>query len=199
LILANADDEAKAADKLNAAGVPSAKLALFEEVMKEALAENDRKVIIFSQFVEMQKLIHEVLEKVGVADALWLHGGTKNRGEVVASFQDPNGPRVIVVSLKAGGTGVTLTAADTVVHYDPWWNPAVEDQATDRAHRIGQEKTVHVIKLACEDTIEERMLALGEDKRAAAESVLGKDGPGPKALSLEEIESMLEAEATRGY
>ena len=79
------------------------------------------------------------------------------------------------------------------------WNPAVEDQATDRAHRIGQEKTVHVIKLACEDTIEERMLALGEDKRAAAESVLGKDGPGPKALSLEEIESMLEAEATRGY
>lgn len=186
-------------DKLNAAGVPSAKLGLFEEVMREALAEPHRKVIIFSQFVEMQKIIHEVLATVGAGDALWLHGATKNRGEVVAQFQDPAGPRVIVVSLKAGGTGVTLTAADTVVHYDPWWNPAVEDQATDRAHRIGQEKTVHVIKLACEDTIEERMLALGDDKRAAAESVLGKDGPGPKALSLEEIESMLEAEATRGY
>ena len=186
-------------DTLKAEGVPSAKLALFEEVMTEALAEPLRKVIVFSQFVEMQKLIHEVLLKVGCMNALWLHGGSKNRGELVASFQDPAGPRVIVVSLKAGGTGVTLTAADTVVHYDPWWNPAVEDQATDRAHRIGQEKTVHVIKLACEDTIEERMLALGEDKRAAAESVLGKDGPGPKALSLEEIEGMLEAEATRGY
>jgi superfamily II DNA or RNA helicase len=186
-------------DKLNAAGVPSAKLGLFEEVMREALAEPHRKVIVFSQFVEMQKIIHEVLANVGAGDALWLHGATKNRGEVVAQFQEPTGPRVIVVSLKAGGTGVTLTAADTVIHYDPWWNPAVEDQATDRAHRIGQEKTVHVIKLACEDTIEERMLALGDDKRAAAESVLGKDGPGPKALSLEEIESMLEAEAQRGF
>ena len=100
---------------------------------------------------------------------------------------------------KAGGTGVTLTAADTVVHYDPWWNPAVEDQATDRAHRIGQTKTVHVIKLACSDTLEERMLDLGEDKRAAAESVLGKDGQGPKSLSLEEIEGMLDAEASRGF
>jgi superfamily II DNA or RNA helicase len=179
-------------------GIPSSKLKLFEEVMTEALA-SDRRVIVFSQFVEMQKIIHDVLASIGAGDALWLHGATKNRGEVVANFQDPNGPRVIVVSLKAGGTGVTLTAADTVVHYDPWWNPAVEDQATDRAHRIGQEKTVHVIKLACEDTIEERMLALGDDKRAAAESVLGKDGPGPKALSLEDIEGMLEAEATRGF
>ncbi len=181
-----------------AVGIGSAKLKLFEEVMREAL-ESDRRIIVFSQFVEMQKLIHGVLAEIGAGDALWLHGGTKNRGDVVAAFQDPAGPKVIVVSLKAGGTGVTLTAADTVVHYDPWWNPAVEDQATDRAHRIGQDKTVHVLKLACEDTIEERMLALGEDKRAAAESVLGKDGPGPKALSLEDIENMLEAEATRGY
>ncbi|MCC7109723.1 MAG: DEAD/DEAH box helicase [Deltaproteobacteria bacterium] len=186
-------------DGFGAKGVGSAKLALFEEVMSEALADPHRKVIVFSQFVEMQKLLFDVLERVGAKDALWLHGGSKNRGEIVAQFQDPNGPRVIVVSLKAGGTGVTLTAADTVVHYDPWWNPAVEDQATDRAHRIGQEKTVHVIKLACEDSIEERMLALGEDKRAAAESVLGKDGAGPKALSLDEIEGMLDAEASRGY
>jgi superfamily II DNA or RNA helicase len=186
-------------ERFKAQGVPSAKLALFEEVMTEALAQPERKVIVFSQFVEMQKIIHEVLEKVGVNDALWLHGGTKDRGDVVAKFQDPSGPRVIVVSLKAGGTGVTLTAADTVVHYDPWWNPAVEDQATDRAHRIGQTRTVHVIKLACSDTLEERMLDLGEDKRAAAESVLGKDGQGPKSLSLEDIEGMLDAEATRGF
>jgi superfamily II DNA or RNA helicase len=186
-------------ERFSAKGVPSSKLALFEEVMTEALAQPERKVIVFSQFVEMQKIIHEVLDKIGAGDALWLHGGTKDRGDVVAKFQDPHGPRVIVVSLKAGGTGVTLTAADTVVHYDPWWNPAVEDQATDRAHRIGQTRTVHVIKLACADTLEERMLDLGEDKRAAAESVLGKDGAGPKALSLDEIEGMLEAEATRGF
>jgi len=186
-------------ERFAAKGVASAKLALFEETMTEALAQPDRKVIIFSQFVEMQKILHEVLEKIGVKDALWLHGATKDRGDVVARFQEPTGPRVIVVSLKAGGTGVTLTAADTVVHYDPWWNPAVEDQATDRAHRIGQTKTVHVIKLACADTLEERMLDLGDDKRAAAESVLGKDGQGPKSLSLEEIEGMLDAEATRGF
>jgi SNF2 family DNA or RNA helicase len=186
-------------ERFAAKGVPSSKLALFEEVMTEALAQPDRKVIVFSQFVDMQKIIHETLDKIGAGDALWLHGGTMDRGEVVAKFQEANGPRVIVVSLKAGGTGVTLTAADTVVHYDPWWNPAVEDQATDRAHRIGQTKTVHVIKLACADTLEERMLDLGEDKRAAAESVLGKDGTGPKALSLDEIEGMLEAESTRGF
>jgi superfamily II DNA or RNA helicase len=186
-------------ERFNAKGVPSSKLALFEEVMTEALAQPERKVIVFSQFVEMQKILHEVLDKIGAGDALWLHGGTKDRGDVVAKFQEPTGPRVIVVSLKAGGTGVTLTAADTVVHYDPWWNPAVEDQATDRAHRIGQTKTVHVIKLACADSLEERMLDLGEDKRAAAESVLGKDGQGPKALSLDEIEGMLEAESTRGF
>jgi superfamily II DNA or RNA helicase len=186
-------------ERFQSQGVGSSKLQLFEDVMREALAVPDRKVIVFSQFVEMQKILHTVLDKVGAGDALWLHGATKDRGEVVARFQEATGPRVIVVSLKAGGTGVTLTAADTVIHYDPWWNPAVEDQATDRAHRIGQEKTVHVIKLACEDTIEERMLDLGDDKRAAAESVLGKDGAAPKSLSVEEIESMLEAETTRGY
>jgi SNF2 family DNA or RNA helicase len=179
-------------------GVGSAKLDLFREVMTEAL-DSGRRIIVFSQFVEMQKILHEELERIGIKDSLWLHGGTRNRGEVVAQFQDPKGPPVIVVSLKAGGTGVTLTAADTVVHYDPWWNPAVEDQATDRAHRIGQDKTVHVLKLACEDTIEERILALGEDKRAAAESVLGKEGPGPKSLTIDEMQSLLDDEAARGF
>src|SRR5688572_8851712 len=87
----NADEK----DELGATGVPSAKLALFEEVMSEALAEPHRKVIVFSQFVEMQKLLFEVLERVGAKDALWLHGGSKNRGEIVASFQETAGPRVI--------------------------------------------------------------------------------------------------------
>lgn len=178
--------------------VGSAKLDLFAEVMQEAL-DSGRRVVVFSQFVEMQKLIHKTLEGMGVQGSLWLHGGTRKRGEVVEKFQSEDGPPVIVVSLKAGGTGVTLTRADTVLHYDPWWNPAVEDQATDRAHRIGQHKTVHVIKLACNDSIEERMLSLGDDKRAAAESVLGKDGTGPKSLSLDEIQGLIDAELNRGF
>jgi superfamily II DNA or RNA helicase len=181
-----------------AKNVGSAKLDLFKEVMQECL-DSGRRVIVFSQFVEMQKLMFPALEEIGIKDPLWLHGGTRKRGEVVEKFQDPDGPPVIIVSLKAGGTGVTLTAADTVIHYDPWWNPAVEDQATDRAHRIGQDKTVHVLKLACEDSIEERILALGADKRAAAESVLGKDGAGPKSLSVDEMQNLIEEEAARGW
>jgi superfamily II DNA or RNA helicase len=171
--------------------IPSAKVELFAEVIRECLASG-RRAIVFSQFVKMQQILHEVLKEVGVDNALWLHGGTRNRGEIIQEFQKPDGPPVIVVSLKAGGTGVTLTAADTVIHYDPWWNPAVEDQATDRAHRIGQEKTVHVIKLACEDTIEERILAMAEGKRAAAESVLGRDKAGPKSLSMDELRGLLD-------
>ncbi len=178
--------------------IQSAKLELFKSTMREIL-ESGRRVIVFSQFVEMQKLLHKALKELGVDNALWLHGATRNRGKVVEDFQKPDGPPVIVVSLKAGGTGVTLTAADTVVHYDPWWNPAVEDQATDRAHRIGQKKTVHVFKLACVDSIEERMLSLSNEKRAAAEAVLGKDGAGPKSLSVEEIRGILNDEAARGY
>jgi SNF2 family DNA or RNA helicase len=180
--------------KKKGAEVSSAKRALFAEIIRECLASN-RRVVVFSQFVKMQEIIHEVLREEGIENALWLHGGSKNRGDIVANFQKEDGPAVIVVSLKAGGTGVTLTAADTVIHYDPWWNPAVEDQATDRAHRIGQEKPVHVIRLACEDTIEERMLALAADKRIAAESVLSKDAPGPRSLSLDEIRNLLDLEA----
>ena len=178
--------------------VSSAKRALFAEIIRECLASN-RRVVVFSQFVKMQEIIHEVLKEEGVENALWLHGGSKNRGDIIANFQREDGPPVIVVSLKAGGTGVTLTAADTVIHYDPWWNPAVEDQATDRAHRIGQDKPVHVIRLACEDTIEERMLALADEKRMAAESVLGKDAPGPRSLSLDEIRNLLDLEAQSAH
>ncbi len=178
--------------------IESSKLELFKSTLRELLEQN-RRIIVFSQFVEMQKLLHKAIKECGVDDALWLHGGTRKRGEVIENFQKPDGPKIIVVSLKAGGTGVTLTAADTVIHYDPWWNPAVEDQATDRAHRIGQKKTVHVFKFACVDSIEERMLALSEEKRRAADAVLGKDGEGPKSLSLDEIRKMLDQEAARGY
>lgn len=152
---------------------PSAKLQLFHELMREALA-SDRRVVVFSQFVRMQRRLIQVIRSLGV-DPLWLHGGTRNRDEVVAAFQDPAGPPVIVVSLRAGGAGITLTRADTVIHYDPWWNPAVERQATDRTHRIGQTQTVNVYRLICANTIEEKVAALASKKDALAENLLGTD------------------------
>src|SRR4029453_10005225 len=100
---------------------------------------------------------------------------TKTGEEVVTNFQKPGGPPVFLISLKAGGSGLTLTEADTVIHYDPWWNPAVEDQATDRAHPIGQDKKVMVYRMVVEDTVEQKMSELGQRKREIAESALGRD------------------------
>lgn len=153
---------------------PSAKLELFEELMHEAL-NSSRTVVVFSQFVEMQRRLIDVVKKLGV-DPLWLHGGTRNRDKVVASFQDPNGPPVIIVSLRAGGTGLTLTRADTVMHYDPWWNPAVEQQATDRTHRLGQTQQVTVYKLVCARSIEERVVDLARSKESLAKDLLSSEG-----------------------
>jgi SNF2 family DNA or RNA helicase len=177
---------------------PSAKAALFEETLVECLSMG-RRMIIYSQFIKMQEIILGILRKNGVEDALWLHGASKNRDQIVNSFQDPDGPKAIVVSLKAGGTGITLTAADTVIYYDLWWNPAVLDQAADRAHRIGQTKTVHLIKLVCADTIEEQILALSEKKREIAEGALVADMPGQRSLSLEEIHRLLAIEFEREH
>ncbi len=173
----------------NAKVPESAKLALFEELMREAL-ESERRVIVFSQFVEMQRRIIPVIERLGVKP-LWLHGGTRNRDQVVSSFQDPHGPPVIVISLKAGGTGLTLTRADTVMHYDPWWNPAVERQATDRTHRLGQQHQVTVYKLVCAKSIEERVLEMASKKDDLAAALLGSDVGGQKRISAEEILSLL--------
>ncbi len=152
----------------------SAKLELFEELMREAL-DSSRTVVVFSQFVEMQKRLIDVVKRLGV-DPAWLHGGTRARDKVVASFQDPNGPPVIIVSLRAGGTGLTLTRADTVMHYDPWWNPAVEQQATDRTHRLGQQQQVTVYKLVCARSIEERVVELAKSKEALAKDLLSSEG-----------------------
>ena len=169
---------------------PSAKLEMFEELMREAL-DGDRAVVVFSQFVQMQRRLIEVIRKLGV-EPLWLHGGTVNRDRVVASFQDLKGPPVIVVSLKAGGTGLTLTRADTVVHYDPWWNPAVERQATDRAHRLGQTSVVTVYRLVCARSIEERVVKMAETKEALAADLLGSEGgPESKHIGRDEILALL--------
>jgi len=168
----------------------SSKLALFTELMREAL-ESERKVVVFSQFVEMQKRLITVIRRLGV-EPLWLHGGTRSRDKVVAAFQDPGGPPVIVVSLKAGGTGVTLTRADTVMHYEPWWNPAVERQATDRAHRLGQRQQVTVYKLIAARSIEERVLEMAVRKDDLADRLLAAEGTGAKSITIDEILRLLE-------
>src|SRR5690606_37671585 len=161
----------------------------FKELIADCIGSG-RKVLVFSQFVEMQKILCAALQEMGV-EHLWLHGGTKNREELVTTFQQKHGPPVFLISLKAGGAGLTLTEADTVIHYDPWWNPAVEDQATDRAHRIGQDKPVMVYRLVVEATVEQKMVELGAEKRKIAESALGRDTTVGKKLTMEDVDNLL--------
>ena len=138
----------------------------------------------------MLKLIAERLEKHDIP-YLMLTGQTKNRQRLIEDFQAGKAP-VFLISLKAGGTGLTLTKADTVIHYDPWWNPAVEDQATDRAYRIGQDKPVFVYKMITESTIEEKMLALKENKKALAQSIYSGSSEGKSGMhfTIEDIEDL---------
>jgi len=175
----------------------SAKLEAFKELVADAVGSG-RKCLVFSQFVEMQKILGQALDELGIP-YLWLHGGTKNREELVAQFQQRDGAPVFLISLKAGGSGLTLTEADTVIHFDPWWNPAVEDQATDRAHRIGQDKAVIVYRLVVEDTVEQKMVELGQRKREVAESALGRDVSAGKKLTMADIEDLLMTPATNPW
>jgi superfamily II DNA or RNA helicase len=145
--------------------VPSAKLEWLCSALPELIAEG-RRVLLFSQFTSMLRLIEAAVTALGIPYCL-LTGETQNRSEVIARFQSGAVP-LFLISLKAGGTGLNLTAADTVIHYDPWWNPAVEAQATDRAHRIGQDKPVFVYKLIAQGTVEERIMQLQADKHALA-------------------------------
>jgi SNF2 family DNA or RNA helicase len=149
----------------------SEKLDLLDEVLGTVLAE-DGAALVFTQYVAMARLLEDHLAKAGVPHQL-LHGGTpvREREQMVARFQAGEVP-VFLLSLKAGGTGLNLTRADHVVHVDRWWNPAVEEQATDRAYRIGQTKPVQVHRLLTTGTIEERVAELLTRKRALADSVL---------------------------
>jgi SNF2 family DNA or RNA helicase len=147
----------------------SAKLDYLTELLA-TLIEEGRRILIFSQFTTMLALIEEHLVKTKVP-FLKLTGGSKDRGALVEQFQSGKFP-VFLISLKAGGTGLNLTAADTVIHYDPWWNPAAEAQATDRAYRIGQDKPVFVHKLLCQETVEERIHKLQQEKAKLADGLL---------------------------
>lgn len=153
----------------------SGKLARATEMLEEAVAAGD-KALVFTQFREMgDKLALHFGESLG-CEVVFLHGGTpkKARDEMVRRFQEePQGPRIFLLSVKAGGTGLNLTAASHVFHYDRWWNPAVEDQATDRAYRIGQKRAVQVHKLVCAGTVEEKIDRLLEQKRDLASKIVG--------------------------
>ncbi|GAA1147698.1 non-specific serine/threonine protein kinase [Kitasatospora gansuensis] len=157
-------------------GDRSGKVARLEELLTEALAEGDR-VLVFTQYAEFGRLLQPHLtERLG-EEVLYLHGGVPKhrREELVTRFQAPDGPRVFLLSLRAGGTGLNLTAANQVIHLDRWWNPAVEDQATDRAFRIGQRRDVQVRRLVCVGTVEERIAELIEAKRALAEAAVSTE------------------------
>jgi superfamily II DNA or RNA helicase len=150
----------------------SSKVERLLEALSEAAADG-HKALVFSQWTSLLDKVEPHLDAAGVAYTR-LDGSTRDRGEVVARFQADDGPPVMLVSLKAGGTGLNLTAADHVFLLDPWWNPAVEDQAADRTHRIGQDRPVIVYRLVAKDTVEERILALQQRKRSLADVALGE-------------------------
>jgi superfamily II DNA or RNA helicase len=151
----------------------SAKLHFLTDELLPQLLEEGRRILLFSQFTSMLALIEAHLEKHHIP-FLKLTGQTRDRATLVKQFQSGEVP-VFLISLKAGGTGLNLTAADTVIHYDPWWNPAAENQATDRAHRIGQIKPVFVHKLVCRGSIEDRILDLQKHKSALVKALLSED------------------------
>ncbi len=163
----------------------SAKTKMFLRVLAELLDEG-RRVLVFSQWTSMLRILRAELDEIGV-ESCTLDGSTRDRSGVIERFQRPDGPRIFLISLKAGGVGLNLTAADTVIHYDPWWNPAAEQQASDRAHRIGQTRPVLVLRMVAEDTVEEMILALQERKRGLMRDVIEAEADGVKALDREDL------------
>ncbi len=172
-----------------ATGADSAKLDLLDELLEEAI-DGGHRVLIFSQFVAMLTLLRARLEEQKIRYA-YLDGRTKERQAVVDQFQNDDAIPVFLMSLKAGGVGLNLAAADTVIHFDPWWNYAAEAQATDRAHRIGQKRVVTAYKLIARDTVEEKIAKLQERKRSASEGVIGSEEPLMSGLSTEDLEELL--------
>jgi SNF2 family DNA or RNA helicase len=171
----------------------SGKLARLEEILSELLEEGD-KALVFSQYTEFGSLLHPYLAARLGRPVLWLHGGTtkKERDALVERFQSGSEPMVFLLSLKAAGTGLNLTGANHVVHVDRWWNPAVENQATDRAFRIGQTKDVQVRKFVCVGTVEERVDEMIERKSALAERIVGTGEDWLTELSVADLRRLVE-------
>ena len=191
LRLRQASCDLRLLDKEGAASTKAAsgKVELFNELLQEAV-DGGHRVLVFSQFVSMLTLLRQELERQGVAYC-YLDGQTRDRMAEVDRFQNGDAP-VFLISLKAGGVGLNLTAADTVIHFDPWWNPAVEAQATDRAHRIGQKNVVTAYKLIARGTVEEKILNLQRKKREIIDATIENEEPLMEGLSMEEIRGLLE-------
>jgi len=166
----------------------SGKFIMVEQMLRDAV-EGGHRELLFSQFVSALDLLRKRCALCGISTEL-LTGSTKNRQEVVDRFQRHDGASVFLISLKAGGTGLNLTAADYVFHIDPWWNPGAENQATDRAYRIGQNRSVFVYKMVTKDSIEERVCELQEKKRHLVESVIKDEQTFYKQLSKEDLLSL---------
>ncbi|MBA2432237.1 MAG: SNF2 helicase associated domain-containing protein [Chthoniobacterales bacterium] len=175
--------------KLEAWATMSAKLELLDELLEEAI-DGGHRVLLFSQFVSMLQLIRTRLEEKQIAFA-YLDGQTKERQAVVDRFQADAAIPVFLMSLKAGGVGLNLSAADTVIHFDPWWNYAAEAQATDRAHRIGQTRVVTAYKLIARDTVEEKIVQLQARKRSTSEVMVGSEEPLMSGLTSEDLQELL--------
>lgn len=171
------------------AGVPSAKLDALIEQLQDVTTEGHR-ALVFSQFTSFLKLAAQRLDDAGITYT-YLDGSTRNRAEVIAAFKDGQAP-VFLISLKAGGFGLNLTEADYVFLLDPWWNPATEAQAVDRTHRIGQTRSVMVYRMVARGTIEEKVMALKEQKAALFSSVLDDDAVFSSALTAEDIRELLQ-------
>ncbi len=167
----------------------SGKLDLFSELLEEVV-DGGHRVLVFSQFTGMLALLKDRLDEEGI-EFCYLDGSTQDRGAVVQCFQNSTTIPVFLISLKAGGVGLNLTGADTVIHFDPWWNPAVEDQATGRAHRIGQTKVVTSYKLITRDTVEEKILTLQNRKREIISATLEGEEAFANSLNWEEIQELL--------
>jgi len=168
---------------------PSGKLDMFREMIEEAV-DGGHRVLVFSQFTSMLGILKEELGKMDVKYC-YLDGSTQKRMDVVRTFQGDASIPVFLISLKAGGTGLNLTGADMVIHYDPWWNPAVENQATDRAYRIGQQKNVYSLKLITRDSVEEKVLALQQRKQQVIDATLDTDSSMLKSLEWEDVQELL--------
>ena len=174
------------ADQLHGEG--SSKIeALMEQIDSKSV---QHKILVFSQFVSMLDLIRAELDKSGITYA-YLTGATKNREEAVDRFQKDDSVRVFLLSLKAGGMGLNLTAADYVYLVDPWWNPAVEAQAIDRAYRIGQHKNVQAIRLICPGTVEEKIMLLQQSKRERFAELIGTGSNMFSAMTVDDWKMVL--------
>lgn len=168
----------------------SAKLIAFQEILDEAL-DGKHRILVFSQFTRVLKLLKETTDAAEIASC-YLDGSTRNRQDLVDRFNDDDSIPLFYISLRAGGVGLNLTGADTVIHFDPWWNPAVEDQATDRAHRIGQTRVVTSLKFIATDSVEEKVLDIQQTKAALLKDLFEVSDASSARVSLQDIKDLLE-------